>query len=1068
MHPSPISLALAGFIFLSSVGAEVRADVWTDVRLGVELSWGTATGKTYELQSALDPMGPWTSRTTVMPGNGSTMVHHDFSGEWSRLYQVLETVPAIPAEPASPFNGGFEAGSGMSATGWTVAASQAPVRINTEAHTGSHSMHSALENVGSSPAEGLLIQSVAEAGGSIEGGVSYDFSFWIKQGPTSPSYVQQYRLEWLDASNGLVGGTGLQNFNGVTGSWIQITRPNLIAPPTAVDARISFRFVTGAESGGHGEVFIDDVILDSGVEVGVGSPEVVTALPVSERMAARFSWASMDGWIYQPESSADFLTWTPVPPEIVGDGGPQALTVPLARDQEFFRLELSAPIVLAPTDLVAIASGIPNAIGLSWSASPTLGVVGYRILYGTSVDNYSQSIEVGAVTSAALSNLDPGVSYYVAVVALTGDGASLAADAALVAMPDTNSGIVPLFNVNTTLEAPTRVETSTALITYLADRVRDRHAREGNFKLYDHYLSWYWEQRVSRIEIIDKVAKGGTEIIFNYTTLASLNPAEFRTFFGGVTTPAQYLNNQIATKVSTTPSAIPGETDHHYTATINSNAQFNRPLQIGDRVEIEISFFLAAPRHGRSNYYGTTLLYIVGEGIVPWAQGSDLGYATGVKNGVNQGLDSYPLPKSAWLGGQTTLHYQYSDEPAHRFKQMATNTAPVNGQPFMLGRRLHHTNFATGAHSEPNNPIFSEQVGLLGPKFIARSCVECHVNNGRSLPPPINGPMFQSVVRVGGDASGAPHPVLGSVLQPQMTTGTAEGSARISSYTYTSGQYADGTNYELRKPNYTFTGPVPDYYSVRVAPQLIGLGLLEAVSEETIASLADPTDVDQDGISGRMRTVIDPETGEPRLGRFTYKGAQARLSHQIAAALNADMGVTTSVAPILDGATAAGPAELSDTDLEYMTRYVALLGVAARRNLGDAEATLGEALFTSASCVSCHTPTLTTGPYHPMSELRNQTLHPFTDLLLHDMGEGLADNMGEGDATGAEWRTPPLWNLGLTEGVTGGEAYLHDGRARTLEEAILWHGGEAEDAKEAFRTMHATERAALIKYLKSL
>ncbi|HMP84693.1 MAG TPA: di-heme oxidoredictase family protein, partial [Verrucomicrobiota bacterium] len=187
-----------------------------------------------------------------------------------------------------------------------------------------------------------------------------------------------------------------------------------------------------------------------------------------------------------------------------------------------------------------------------------------------------------------------------------------------------------------------------------------------------------------------------------------------------------------------------------------------------------------------------------------------------------------------------------------------------------------------------------------------------------------------------------------------------------------------------------------------------------------------------------------------------------------AAALNTDMGVVTTIFPKLDGETTNSTPELSAADLDLMTRYVALLGVGARRNLTDAQALQGEQLFATASCVKCHTPTLTTSAYHPMAELRSQTIHPYTDLLLHDMGPGLADNMGEGAATGSEWRTAPLWNIGLTAGVSGGEAYLHDGRARSLEEAILWHGGEAEAAKEAFRTMSAADRAALIKFLKSL
>jgi CxxC motif-containing protein (DUF1111 family) len=323
-------------------------------------------------------------------------------------------------------------------------------------------------------------------------------------------------------------------------------------------------------------------------------------------------------------------------------------------------------------------------------------------------------------------------------------------------------------------------------------------------------------------------------------------------------------------------------------------------------------------------------------------------------------------------------------------------------------------------------------------------------------------------VKVGNDASGSPHPTLGAVLQPQSTSGPVEGGVTISSYTTNNGTYGDAAPYSLQKPNYTFTGTTPSFYSVRLAPQLVGLGLLEAVDESTIAALADPDDADADGISGRIATVTDPQTSETRMGRFNYKAGKARLVHQIAGALNNDIGVTTSIFPTLDGDITNTTPELADTDLDNLTRYVALLGVAARRDLSNSQTLLGEQLFANVGCAKCHTPTLTTSPYHPNTELRNQVIHPYTDLLLHNMGAGLADNMGEGSAAGSEWRTPPLWSIGLTGGVSGGEAYLHDGRARSLEEAILWHGGEGESAKENFRTMSASDRAALIKFLKSL
>ena len=467
-------------------------------------------------------------------------------------------------------------------------------------------------------------------------------------------------------------------------------------------------------------------------------------------------------WLGATNTSSVLLTatnlapgsiWTPVATNIFGANGLSTNSLPVnsAEANRFFGLSYPSNIVvvLPPTSLQSIASGSSNAIGLAWTASATPGVIGYRILYGLDSGNLTNTVDVGNVTSAIVSGLISGQTYYLAVVALTAGGQSLPADALITAQTDTNVGIIPLFSALTPLEAPTTVVTSNALITYIADRVRDRHARESQFALYDHYLSWYWEQRLANIEIIDRVGRnGGTTITFNYITQAELNPAEFRTFFRGINTVAEYNNNQIATLVSTNASATPGEIDFHYTATVTANNQFNRALQLGDRVEIEISQFLLAPRHGRNNYYGTVLLYIVGQGIVPWAEGQDVGLNGGIVAGINQSLDSYPLSTNAWLGGQTTLPYQYSAEPQHRFKETAGNISPTNGLPFMLGRRLHHTDFGDGAHSEPDNPIFTEHVGQLGPKFINRSCVACHVNNGRALPPAIGAPMLQTVVKV--------------------------------------------------------------------------------------------------------------------------------------------------------------------------------------------------------------------------------------------------------------------------------------------------------------------------------
>ncbi len=623
--------------------------------------------------------------------------------------------------------------------------------------------------------------------------------------------------------------------------------------------------------------------------------------------------------------------------------------------------------------------------------------------------------------------------------------------------PPGGNPIVPLFDTSTVLEPETVEDTGTALVTRFGDRARDRHAREAglNFRKYDHYLSWYWEQRTATIEIIDRVAKGGTGIEFHIYPQWALSAPEFRAFFRGITTEGEYHTNLSATRIGTIP--------YHYTVTLTFNPKTNTSIAIGDRIELEISQFLAAPTHGRANYYGTAVLYIVGQGgLVPW-------------EGLGSNLDSFALPQSAWMGGRTTLPYQYSNEPLERFKQLPGETALVSSQPFMLGRRLHHTDFETGVHSEfpTENPVYTEQVGKLGPQFYAASCVDCHLNNGRAIPPGLNTTIVNAVTKVG-TATGAPDAQLGSSLQPLRIGGVGEGSISISSYTFTNGTYGDGSAYQLRQPNYTFVGPVPSNFSVRNTPPLVGLGLLEAVPEDVVTALADPGDSDFDGISGRAQTVTDPETGQTRLGRLGWKAGRARVSHQVAGALNADMGVTTAIFQQPDcGSAQSGcgtpGVELNTADLDNMVRYVSLLGVAARRSLNDAQALQGETLFSSAGCAGCHTTTLTTSTQHPFAELRGQTIHPYTDLLLHDMGAGLADNLPEADASGAEWRTAPLWSIGLTAGVSGGqEAYLHDGRARNLSEAILWHGGEGEASKEAFRTMTSTQRAALLKFIQSL
>lgn len=617
---------------------------------------------------------------------------------------------------------------------------------------------------------------------------------------------------------------------------------------------------------------------------------------------------------------------------------------------------------------------------------------------------------------------------------------------------------VPLFDSTTALEPDLQEDTPSALITRMSDRARDRHAREDEFQQYDHYLSFYWQHRTAAIEIVDTIGKGGDTITFNVATQWMLSPteAELRFLYRGINTVAEYYDNSVMQGVP--DKDVPGEDGRHYTRSISYNPKTGLPLQVGDRLEFELSQFLQSVPNGRNNYYGTAILYVVGEGVVPWEARGVFG------DPQTEREDSFPIPTAGWLGGGTTLPYQYSDEPDAHFMQMAGNLSSINGQAFVRGRRVHHTDFGDGSHDEsPDNPGIDELAGTLGENYINRSCVSCHQGNGRALPPPTGQSLRRYVVLVG-DASGGPDPMIGTHLQPQASTGLGEGDVSISDWAEANG---------LRSPNFSFTGYTPQHFSARIAPQLVGMGLLEAIDELDIEGLADPDDDNGDGISGRMRLVADVETGDLRLGRFGWKATQPRVSHQVAAALNLDIGVMTSVRPDPDcGAQQANcgtaGAEMADPYLNDLSAYISLLGVSARRNLDDPTALEGEALFRSVGCTACHVETFQTSPYHPHAELRSQVIHPYTDLLLHDMGPGLASTLTEGDASESEWRTPPLWNIGLTEGVSGGEAYLHDGRARDLHEAILWHGGEAEAAKLAYEALTSGERLAIVAFLRSL
>jgi CxxC motif-containing protein (DUF1111 family) len=1052
------STAAALLIIIGTITSSAQVQI--SIQTGVQLSWPTATNDNYQLQWSPNSSSTWNVLGGSVPGNGATNALYDPVPGGTRNYQVLEMVPGVAPSSAIPTNGGFETGSGISAAGWTVdTAAGGPVyaaRTNDNPRSGSSDFQVHLASTGAGP-----VAQFNQAGVPVTGGTSYPFTFYANALPGSVGYNAQWRILWNTG-----GDTGYQGFTPGNNVYAAVSN-SVPAPVGATSATIYFHFAGAADPSQSATIDIDDISLGSGSGSG-GSPGVTNIVQAASQPTARISWPTTSGTQYQPELTTSLAAgiWNSNFPVVIGDGGTNSILFPLTNNPLFFRLYVPPVVILPPANLQQIVSGTTNAIGLAWTASATPGVMGYQILYGLTSGSLTSSMTVGNVNSAIIPNLTSGQPYYVAVVTLTATGQSPSASSVLTAQPDTTAGVVPLFDASTVLEPDTISNTPTALITRISDRPRGRHARENgpSFSLYDTYLIFYWEQRMTTIEIDDTIGKGGNSITFHMWSLNGLDTPNIRFFFQGQTTVAQYGDNEYSVQADSSFT--------NWTFDLTHNAT-GGALQVGDKIEFEFSPFMLTATNGQLNYYGGAILYVAGQGIVPWQAlmtNIDLNPANDgpIVGGVRTNIDSYPLPTNAWLAGGVTMPYQYSGETNHLFNQLAPNASPPTGESFLLGRRLHETDFLDGSHSEPGNPVYPEQIGKLGPKFSNVSCVACHVNNGRALPPAIGAPMIQSLVRVGSDASGTPDPVLGSVLSPQSTTGTPEDSVTISSYTTINGQYGDGTSYILQKPNYTFGSYTPAFYSVRLAPQLVGMGLLEAVGESAIQALANADNAGTNGVFGRLQTVTDPQTGQPRLGRFGYKAGKARVSHQIAGALNADMGVTTSIFPVLDGDTNSGPVELSDGDLANWTRYISCLGVNARRSLTDTQALQGEQLFISANCVQCHTPTLQTGPYHPLAELRNQTIHPYTDLLLHDMGPGLADSLGEGNASGSQWRTAPLWSIGLTVGVSGGEAYLHDGRARNLAEAILWHGGEAEASEEAFRTMSATDRAALIAFLKSL
>lgn len=427
-------------------------------------------------------------------------------------------------------------------------------------------------------------------------------------------------------------------------------------------------------------------------------------------------------------------------------------------------------------------------------------------------------------------------------------------------------------------------------------------------------------------------------------------------------------------------------------------------------------------------------------------------------------------------GGAATVN----DESENAFGHAAPNLTGDKDLFFVSGNSFFRRNWVTA-------PASTEDLDGLGPLFNARSCSACHFKDGRAAPPLPGEEPLGLLFRLSRYDKVTWEPIsdsnYGDQLHPRAILGVAaEGKMQVS-YEEVKGTYPDGVKYSLRKPIYTFTdlgyGAISDeiLVSPRIGAHMVGLGLLEAIAEEDLKKIADEQASEGEGISGKLNYVLNVATGKKQVGRFGWKANQPTVRQQVAAAFRGDIGITSSLFPEQPCATGqkdcedainGGQPELTAKILDRVSLYSSTIAVPKRRDWDKPEVLQGKRLFIDIGCATCHQPKFVTKSSPEFPEFENQTIRPYTDLLLHDMGDGLADGRPDGLADGKEWRTPPLWGIGLFRVVNRHTFFLHDGRARNMEEAVLWHGGEAEKSKEQFKQLAASDREAIIKFLESL
>jgi CxxC motif-containing protein (DUF1111 family) len=698
-----------------------------------------------------------------------------------------------------------------------------------------------------------------------------------------------------------------------------------------------------------------------------------------------------------------------------------------------------------PESFISTCSGCHNLQGNANARYPDL----YN--FKGTVEEFKTQVRMGGKLMAAYptdligdADLEAAFNYFTAA-----GGRGMAVAPAL-------GNVVPLFTPADAVNPPVITKRADGVIvTRGAGRVRGRHEKEGTFASFEPH---YFEDRTYGF-IIEDFTPTGQNLI--RTTYLPHNPTDhngnritnWRSWKQRAGNATFQYNNYIpdVTEAQLPPEVFGFKNFKQVQQYEEKTAPQGRSFTVGENYEFEIGIFIdpasMTTKGSRDSYYTDCFRYKIGEGgLTPDNQ--DFAAAPG------------PVPEARG-GGDTTIAWILDEQDIEQsIGQMALNIQPENVQNFVEGRRLFHTDFTTGEHSELGNQPFPEHMNQAGPLLATTACTNCHLHNGPGTTVDTFSESTSMAFKLYNSGD------LGDQLQLQ------EGTAKLASKETKEVTLGDGTKVTLTKPIISVTANSGNIggFSARVARKLVGLGLLEALSEETILSHADPLDCDNNGISGRPSYVKDPETGVLRIGRMGWKAEKVSVRHQVANAAFDDMGVTSSIFPGKD----ATP-ELSEEAIMKMTTYMRLVGVYPQRNAEDPQVVQGGKLFRTVGCNNCHVTDAVTGSNHPFAELRDQSFKPYTDLLLHDMGPDLADNSGmtttgapEDPPAASEWRTSPLSSIGFLVTLGAHTNLLHDGRAASVLEAVLWHGGEASHVVDNFKALSTADREALIAFVNSL